>query len=316
MPSIVYSPRYHIPIGSHVFPTHKYPLLHDLLIARHTIAPEDVVEPESASWEELGLVHTRDYLEKVRQGTLDEDELTRIEIGWSPEVVEGFRLMVGGTRLAAELALSSTPSPRSPRREPPFERLNGVGVHLGGGFHHASEDHGEGFCLFNDVAVAIRSLKRAGRIRRAAVVDCDVHHGNGTAIIFAGEPSVFTFSIHQENNYPLFKPRGSLDIHLADDTEDEAYLRHLAGALPRVFASGPDIVFYLAGADPYERDQLGGLGLTKEGLRRRDRLVFKAARQLRIPVVVTLAGGYARWVEDTVDIHAATVEEAVRAFGA
>jgi acetoin utilization deacetylase AcuC-like enzyme len=164
--------------------------------------------------------------------------------------------------------------------------------------------------------VAIRLLKRERRITRAAVVDCDVHHGNGTAFIFAGDRSVFTFSIDQEHNYPAFKPHGSLDIHLPDYTDDETYLRHLAGALPRVFASGPDIVFYLAGADPFEEDQLGGLSLTKEGLRRRDRMVFHAAKELNVPLVVTLAGGYARRVEDTVEIHAATIEEAIRMFGA
>jgi acetoin utilization deacetylase AcuC-like enzyme len=234
---------------------------------------------------------------------------------WSAGMVEGFRLMAGGTRLAAELALVSRGGEVPHRSVPPYCSARGVGIHLGGGFHHACEDHGEGFCLFNDVAVAIRLLKREARIARAAVVDCDVHQGNGTVFIFTGDRSVFTFSIHQEQNYPVFKPIGSLDIHLPDYTDDESYLRHLAGALPRVLASGPDIVFYLAGADPYERDRLGGLSLSKEGLRRRDRLVFKAAREVGVPVVVTLAGGYAYRVEDTVEIHAATVEEAIHVFG-
>ncbi len=314
MPCIVYSPRYRIDIGTHVFATIKYGMLRDLLVERHLAGVNDFVEPEPATWDDLGLVHTREYLDKLKLGTLDEDEQAQLEIRWSPEVVEGFRLMAGGTKLAAQLALA--PPEEAPcRSEPPYRHIRGAGVHLGGGFHHACEDHGEGFCMFNDVAVAIRSLKRAARIGRAAIVDCDVHHGNGTAMIFAGERSVFTFSIDQEHNYPAFKPRGSLDIHLPDYTEDEAYLRQLAGALPRVFASGPDILFYLAGADPYERDQLGGLSLTKEGLRRRDRMVFAAAKELGVPVVVTLAGGYAHCVEDTVEIHAATVEEAVRVFG-
>lgn len=314
MPSIVYSPAYHIEIGTHVFPTKKYRLVHDLLLERHVASAEDFVEPDPASWEELALVHLPEYLEKVRLGTLDEDEQMQLEIAWSPAMVEGFRLMAGGTLLAARLALCPpSPGPRH-RDGPRYEDTQGVGIHLGGGFHHACEDHGEGFCLFNDVAFAIRVLQRELRIGRAAVVDCDVHHGNGTAFIFAGDRSVFTFSMHQEHNYPAFKPHGSLDIHLADYTDDETYLRQLAGALPRVFASGPDIVFYLAGADPYERDQLGGLSLSKEGLRRRDRMVFLAAKELGIPVAVTLAGGYAHFVEDTAEIHAATVEEAVRTF--
>jgi acetoin utilization deacetylase AcuC-like enzyme len=316
MPSIVYSPRYHIDIGTHVYPTIKYRLLYDALIERRLAGPGDFVEPEPASWDDLASVHTADYLERLREGTLDEDEEAQLEIRWSPEVVEGFRLMTGGTRLAAMLALCP-PAEAEPllRGEPPYRHARGVGIHLGGGFHHACEDHGEGFCLFNDVAVAIRLLKRERRIARAAVVDCDVHHGNGTAFIFTGDRSVFTFSIDQEHNYPVFKPLGSLDIHLPDYTDDEGYLRQLAGALPRVLASGPDIVFYLAGADPFADDQLGGLGLTKEGLRRRDRMVFHAAKEVGVPVVVTLAGGYARRVEDTVDIHAATIEEAIRIYG-
>ncbi len=314
MPCIVYSPRYHIDIGTHVYPTIKYRLLHDLLVARRIAAPGDFVEPEPASWDDLASVHAEEYLRRLREGTLDEDEEAQLEIEWSPEVVEGFRLMSGGTRLAALLALCPPGEQGPPPCEPPYRRARGVGIHLGGGFHHASEDHGEGFCLFNDVAVAIRLLKRERRITRAAVVDCDVHHGNGTAIIFAGDRSVFTFSIDQEHNYPAFKPSGSLDIHLPDYADDELYLQQLAGALPRVFASAPDVVFYLAGADPYEDDQLGGLSLTKEGLRRRDRMVFGAARELDVPVVVTLAGGYARRLDDTVEIHAATFEEALRAF--
>lgn len=314
MPCIVYSPRYHIDIGTHVFPTAKYALLQQQLVDRHLAGPNDFIEPSLPSWDDLAIVHTAEYLEKLRTGTLEADEQAQLEIRWSPAAVDGFRLMVGGTRLAALLALDPKADRRC-RSQPPYRQVRGVGIHLGGGFHHACEDHGEGFCMFNDVAVAIRLLKRDRRINRAAVVDCDVHHGNGTAFIFAGERSVFTFSIDQEQNYPAFKPHGSLDIHLPDYTGDESYLRHLAGALPRVFSSGPDIVFYLAGADPYEDDQLGGLSLTKEGLRRRDRLVFNEARELRVPLVVLLAGGYARRLEDTVEIHATTIEEAVRVFG-
>ncbi|HEY3382723.1 MAG TPA: histone deacetylase [Vicinamibacterales bacterium] len=313
MAPIVFSPRYDIDIGNHVFKTSKYPLLHRALLDRHLAAAGDFIEPEPASWEDLELVHTPDYLEKLRLGTMDADERAQLEMRMSDEVVQGFRLMAGGTTLAARLSLAPDRDAR-PAAAEPYRRTRRLGLHLGGGFHHACEDHGEGFCLINDVAVAIQILRRDGLIRRAAVIDCDVHHGNGTAFIFAGDRSVFTFSIDQEHNYPQFKPHSSLDIHLPDYADDETYLRQLSGALPRVFSSGPDIAFYLAGADPFEDDMLGGLGLTKEGLRRRDALVMNAAKELDVPLVVTLAGGYARNLADTVDIHAGTVEEALKIF--
>jgi acetoin utilization deacetylase AcuC-like enzyme len=319
MAAIVYSPRYHINLGPHVFPTSKYPRLHDALVARRLAAASDFVEPAAATWDDLALVHTPAYLEKLRDGTMGLEEQARLELNPAPPVVEGFRLMCGGTMLAARLALGLAGPPGTGDRpacdENAHRPTRGLGLHLGGGFHHACEDHGEGFCMFNDVAVAIRVLERDRAISRAAIVDCDVHHGNGTAFIFAGDRSVFTFSMHQARNYPAFKPPSSLDIHLPDYADDELYLRQLAGALPRVLASGPDIVFYLAGADTFEEDQLGGLSLTKEGLRRRDRLVFAAVHELGLPVVVTLAGGYAQEVGDTVDIHAATMEEGMRTFG-
>jgi len=322
MAAIVFSPRYRMDIGPHVFPTIKYPLVRQALLDRRLAAEPDFIEPEPASWETLALVHTDDYLEKLRCGTMSAAEQAQLEVDASPAVVEGFRLMAGGTLLAARVALGhdataarpggvSAAASRGDDASRPTRRL---GIHIGGGFHHACEDHGEGFCLFHDVAVAARQLKREKAIGRAAIIDCDVHHGNGTAFIFAGDRWVFTFSMHQESNYPVFKPNSTLDIHLPDYADDELYLRQLAGALPRIFASGPDIVFYLAGADPFEGDQLGGLSMTKEGLRRRDRLVFNAARELNVPVVVTLAGGYARDVQDTVDIHAATIEDAIRVF--
>jgi acetoin utilization deacetylase AcuC-like enzyme len=186
-----------------------------------------------------------------------------------------------------------------------------IAVHIGGGLHHAFPNHGEGFCPFNDVAVAVRVLQRHG-LERIAIVDLDVHHGNGTAFIFESDPRVFTFSMHQQHNYPMWKPRGSLDIGLPDGVHDHTFLRELEKALPRVIAHDPQCVFYLAGADPYEDDQLGGLRLTREGLRQRDRMVIDAVRSVGVPLVVTLAGGYARRVEDTVAIHAATIEEAER----
>ncbi|MGE5360194.1 MAG: histone deacetylase [Bacteroidales bacterium] len=293
---IVYSDRYHLDIGTHVFPTIKYPRVRQRLLDRQVVSSDDFVAPEPASWEDLALVHTADYLDKLRAGRMSREEIAQLEIPWSPLIVEGFRLMVGGTVLAARLALGSA-------------GWNAV-MHIGGGFHHAGRGHGEGFCMFNDVAVAIRRLRKEGLISRAAIVDCDVHHGNGTAAIFTGDRSVFTFSMHQLHNYPAVKPASSLDVALDDWAGDEEYLEELAHGLPRVIASQPQILFYLAGADPYMDDQLGGLRLTQEGLRRRDRLVLEAARRARIPVAITLAGGYARRVDDTIDIHVATVEEA------
>ena len=292
---VVYSPRYHIDIGAHVFPTIKYQAVHRALVA---VGGLTFVEPDPAPWDVLALVHTAEYLDKARTGTFSLEEIAQLEIPWAPEIVEGFRLMTGGTLLAAEDALDGSR----------------IGLHVGGGFHHAFANHGEGFCLFNDVAVSIRSLQRDGRITRAAIVDCDVHHGNGTAMIFDQDPTVFTFSIHQQYNYPAFKPRSSLDIGVEDRMQNVEYLTKLRRALPAVLASEPDIVYYLAGADPYEDDQLGGLALTREGLRERDRLVLQACRDARLPVVVTLAGGYARRLEDTVAIHRATFEVAREVF--
>ncbi len=291
---LVFSPHYRLDLGPHVWPTVKYERVRDAILAAGLAAPEDFVEPAPAAWTDLALVHTSAYLERVRTGRFSFLEQIRLEIPFTPAVVTGFRLMTGGTILAARLALDE-----------------GVAVHLGGGLHHAFADHGEGFCLFNDVAVAIRVLQRDGLIRRAAVVDLDVHQGNGTAAIFAGDASVFTCSLHQQNNYPIEKPPSGADIGLRDGASDEEYLAALEGVWPRVEAARPDLLCYLAGADPFQDDQLGGLALTREGLRRRDRLVLASAVAAQVPVVVLLAGGYARRLEDTVAIHVATVEEAV-----
>jgi acetoin utilization deacetylase AcuC-like enzyme len=288
--TILYSPRYHINLGLHVFPTEKYRLVYERLLTEG-FDPSSVVEPAPAEWDELALVHTGDYLTRMRDGTMTDDDIMQLELPWSREMVEGFRVMVGGTIAAA---LQASP----------------VAIHVGGGLHHAFPNHGEGFCPFNDVAVAIRVLQSRG-VERAAVIDLDVHHGNGTAFIFESDPRVFTFSMHQQHNYPMWKPRSTLDIGLPDGTHDATYLRELEAALPRVLADRPGCVFYLAGADPYEDDQLGGLRLTREGLRRRDRLVFDAVRDANAPLVVTLAGGYARRVDDTVAIHVATIQEAL-----
>lgn len=300
---VVYSPRYHIDIGAHVFPTFKYELVARELSARGCVFDE----PDPAPWEHLALVHTPEYLAKIRKGDFTLEETAQLELPWSPEIVEGFRIMTGGTLLASRNALAKS---GITNRESPI----GLGLHIGGGFHHAFANHGEGFCLFNDVAVAIRVLQREGALTRAAIVDCDVHHGNGTAMIFDRDPSVFTFSIHQQHNYPAFKPRGSLDIGVEDRLQNVEYLTKVRQSLPKVLAFKPQIVFYLAGADPYEDDQLGGLALTVEGLRERDRLVFTACRAAGVPIVLTLAGGYARRLEDTVAIHVASFDAAAEVF--
>jgi acetoin utilization deacetylase AcuC-like enzyme len=310
---IVYSPRYRIDLGLHVFPTEKYRLVYERLLTGG-FDPSSVVEPAPANWDELALVHTGDYLTRMRDGTMTDDDIMQLELPWSREMVEGFRVMVGGTVQAALIASGlEVRRPKSEVRSSSDFRLRtsdvGVVGHVGGGLHHAFPNHGEGFCPFNDVAVAIRVLQSRG-VERAAVIDLDVHHGNGTAFIFESDPRVFTFSMHQQHNYPMWKPRSTLDIGLPDGAHDDTYLRELEAALPRVLADRPGCVFYLAGADPYEDDQLGGLRLTREGLRRRDRLVFDAVLEANVPLVVTLAGGYARRVDDTVAIHVATIQEA------
>jgi acetoin utilization deacetylase AcuC-like enzyme len=309
--NIVYSDGYRIDLGLHVFPTEKYRLVLMRLLEKGLVKPEAVLEPSPACWEDLALVHTAPYLEKAREGRFTPPELARLELPWSPAIMEGFRLIVGGTVAAARRAVSSVSPGWSGSGARCAARLRGA-VQLGGGFHHAFPDHGEGFCLFNDIAVAIRRLQADDLITRAAVVDCDVHHGNGTAGIFSGDPSVYTLSVHQEHNYPIHKPPGSRDVGLPDGARDEEYLEALEAALPDLFAFQPDIVFYLAGADPFEGDQLGGLNVSAEGLRLRDFLVLRSACTSGVPVVVTLAGGYARRLEDTVAIHAATVTEALK----
>jgi acetoin utilization deacetylase AcuC-like enzyme len=297
--TVVYSSRYHVDIGTHVFPTAKYHLVADRI--RSTYPDAVFLEPEPASWDDLARVHTDDYLRKLQSGDFDLGELAQLEIPWSPHIVEGFRLMTGGTVVAVRQALDGREAGNA---APAF--------HIGGGFHHAFANHGEGFCVFNDVAVALRCLLDSQAIASAAVIDLDVHHGNGTAFIFEREPRVFTFSMHQELNYPAFKPRGSLDVGLPDGAGDELYLERLAANLPRVVASEPDLVCYLAGADPFVEDQLGGLSLTKNGLRARDRMVLSVCAERAVPVVVLLAGGYARRLEDTVDIHYGTFDEVLQ----
>jgi acetoin utilization deacetylase AcuC-like enzyme len=291
---LVYSDRYDLNLGSHVFPSIKYHLVKEMLLREHIAEPGDFVEPPPASDDDIALVHHREYLRKLQAGKLSYLEVLRLEIPYSPELVRAVWLCTGGSILAGRLALE-----------------NGVGVNLGGGFHHAYPDHGEGFCVLNDFAVAIRRLQKDETIEQAMTVDCDVHQGNGTAAIFGGDHTVFTLSIHQENNYPYPKPPSSLDINLEDGVGDEDYLRELAQGLDKALADfRPDLIFYIAGADPYRDDQLGGLKLSLEGLEKRDRLVFEKASGRNIPVAVTLAGGYARQLEDTIQIHSNTIRVA------
>jgi len=291
---LVYSDRYDLNLGSHVFPSIKYRLVKEKLLREHIAEPGDFVEPPPASDDDIALVHHREYLRKLQAGKLSYVEVLRLEIPYSPELVRAVWLCTGGSILAGRLALEG-----------------GVGVNVGGGFHHAYPDHGEGFCVLNDFAVAIRRLQKDKTIEQAMTVDCDVHQGNGTAAIFGGDHTVFTLSIHQENNYPYPKPPSSLDINLEDGVGDEDYLKELAQGLDRALAEfRPDLIFYVAGADPYRDDQLGGLKLSLEGLEKRDRLVFEKASGRNIPVAVTLAGGYARQLEDTIQIHSNTIRVA------
>jgi acetoin utilization deacetylase AcuC-like enzyme len=329
---LIYSDGYYLPIGEHVFPAEKYKRIRDRLLADGVAEANDFLEPKPATDQDILLVHTQEYVHKLKTGMLSPREQMELEVPFSPQLVASFWLAAGGSILAGRQALR-----------------DGVGINIGGGFHHAFPDHGEGFCMIHDVAVAIRRLQRDGKIRNAMTVDCDVHQGNGTAAIFAGtrtagEPlpsagplmpglplrtavlpgkmrgahtgEVFTISLHQHNNYPLWKPPSSIDVDLPDGIGDDDYLAWLDNTLSsglRQFE--PDLLCYVAGSDPYREDQLGGLLLTIEGLKERDELVFRVARARNLPVMVTYAGGYAQNVEDTVTIHSNTVIAAKEVFG-
>lgn len=323
---LVYSEKYFLPIGEHVFRADKYRMVRELLLQQHAADESDFISPQPASEADVLLVHSPLYVSKLMEGSLSAREELEMEIPYSPQVVDAFMLHTGGSILAAEQALK-----------------DGVCINIGGGFHHAFPEHGEGFCMINDFAVAIRAMQKRGLIGRAMTVDCDVHQGNGTAFIFgnaAQKPNklpswsaaafgvppgptmtegsskdVFTISLHQENNYPFVKPPSSINVNLPDGCGDLEYLAWLDNALSsglRQFE--PDLISYVAGADPFCEDQLGGLNLTIEGLKRRDELVFRAARAHDIPVMVTYAGGYANRVEDTVAIHANTVLAAAEVY--
>lgn len=287
---LVYHDEYDLNFGEHVFPTQKYRLTRRKLLEDYVADLSDFVEPLPALPEQLRLAHTEEWVKKLETGTLTYHDIVKLEVPYSRKMVNAYFLAAGGTLLAARLALEM-----------------GIGFNIGGGFHHAFAGHGEGFCAINDIAVAIRTLQHEHAIRTALVIDCDVHHGNGTAALFARDTTVFTISLHQFDNYPAEKPPSTIDVHLKNDTRDREYLEKLQDVYGiAVEGFRPDLVVFVAGSDPYYDDQLGGLSLTKEGLMERDRIVFELARRRRIPVAVTLAGGYAHHITDTVELHVNT----------
>src|SRR5271167_4134071 len=323
---LVYSEKYFLPIGEHIFRADKFRLIRERLLQQAVVAEGDFISPQPASEADVLLVHSPLYVSKLMEGSLSAREELEMEIPYSPQVVDAFMLHTGGSILAAERALQ-----------------DGVCINIGGGFHHAFPEHGEGFCMINDFAVAIRAMQKRGLIGRAMTVDCDVHQGNGTAVIFGnvapkpnrlpsgapvglvGAPTaniaqgrnkdVFTISLHQENNYPFVKEASSIDVNLRDGCSDAEYLAWLDNALSSGLRQfDPELICYVAGADPYREDQLGGLGLSIEGLKERDELVYRVARARGIPVMVTFAGGYAVRVEDTVSIHTNTILAAADVF--
>jgi acetoin utilization deacetylase AcuC-like enzyme len=294
---LIYDERYDLNLGAHVFPSQKYRLVYERLLQEGIASQEDFLKPMPASDEDILRVHSQDYLYKLKTGSLTRAEVMRMEVPYSTELIEACWLAAGGSILSARRELEESFS-----------------ANLGGGFHHAYPDHGEGFCVIHDVAVAIRKMQADGAIERAMVVDTDVHQGNGTAAIFGGDETVFTMSIHQEHNYPYPKPPSTVDVNLPDGMGDADYLAILEKYLHRSFDEfSPQLLFYVAGADPYGEDQLGGLALTMEGLARRDALVMGYAQRNQVPTAVTLAGGYARKLDDTVSIHVNTIKAAIQA---
>ena len=322
---LIYSNEYSLPIGEHVFPSHKYRLVWEQLQRAGIADSGDCIAPRPATDADILLVHTPMYLNKLKTGTLSAREELELEVPFSQPLVQAFYLHTGGSILAADYALN-----------------DGVCAHMGGGFHHAFPDHGEGFCMIHDVAIAIRKMQRSGRIARAMTLDCDVHQGNGTAFIFGHgemEPfpppakvipvgphkpasvrrstpkDVYTISLHQENNYPVWKPQSTLDVNLPDGTNDDEYLSWLDRALTEALQQfEPELLCYVAGADPYREDQLGGLNLSVEGLRKRDEYVLQTAKDAGVPVMITFAGGYAQRLQDTIEIHANTIAMAAKIY--
>jgi len=295
---VFYTPRYYAEIGdNHIFPIRKFELVRDKLLAEGTLNTSEIHEPSPASVEDVLRVHTEAYVSRLREGTLTDKEIRRLGLPWSESLVQRSFYAVGGTIAAALNSLDT-----------------GYASNLAGGTHHSFSDRGEGFCVLNDVAIAIRTLRARNLITRAAIVDCDVHQGNGTATIFADDSETFTFSMHGKNNYPLFKATSNLDVELPDGTNDEEYLDALSNSLQVVFAHEPDLVFFLAGADPFAGDKLGKLGLTIEGLRLRDTTVLRACYEREVPVTTVMSGGYGKRIEDTVEIHCNTVRSVKEVF--
>lgn len=290
-----YSDTFVLPLPpEHRFPMAKYYLLRDRVLGESLVAPRDLIVAEPATETELLRAHDADYVAKVMQGTLTAKEQRRIGFPWSPELRRRSVRTVGATIGACRAALE-----------------DGVAVNLAGGTHHAYRDHGEGYCVFNDSAVAARAMQAEGRARRVVVIDCDVHQGNGTAAILAGDPTVFTFSIHGAKNFPFHKEKSDLDLELPDGTGDDLYLMMVEEGTRRAIAqSCADLAIYLAGADPFHKDRLGRMAVTMEGLAERDRIVLELCREAGLPVAIAMAGGYARDVDDIVAIHLQTVRTA------
>lgn len=294
----VHSAHYTVDVGAHTFPTAKFKLAADALVELGALREKDRLEPEPPSTEDLRLIHAADWVSRVMDGRMSLDDELRAELPWSRALADAHALAVSGTLLAARLALEG-----------------GLGIHVGGGAHHAFPDHGEGFCLLNDLAVTVAKLRKEGAVRRAMVVDLDVHQGNGTAAAFRDSRDVFTFSMHQEDGYPERRQRSSLDIELLKGMRDEEYLDTLSHRMPGVLdAHRPELVLYQAGVDVHERDMLGTLKLTADGIAARDRFVFEACSRRAIPIVLTLGGGYAPKLDETVALHVGTVKEALGVF--
>jgi acetoin utilization deacetylase AcuC-like enzyme len=293
---IYYHDQFVLPLPEgHRFPMPKYVLLRQRIVEAGLVSVDDLLVGPTTSHEELYRAHDVDYVRKVEMGELTEKEIRRIGFPWSPELFERSRRSVGSTIAACRTALSE-----------------GLGINLAGGTHHAGRDFGQGFCVFNDSAVAARAMQAEGRVKRVVVLDCDVHQGNGTALIFADDPSVFTFSIHGAKNFPFHKEKSDLDIGLEDDADDAVFLDALEWGVPEAIERArADLAIYLAGADPYADDRLGRLAVTKRGLAERDRFVLGQCRRAGLPVAIAMAGGYGKHIKDTVDIHFETVKTAV-----
>jgi len=296
---IFYTDHFVLPLpDGHRFPMRKYSDLRSRVAAADWLRPGMLLEPVAADDAQIALAHDTDYVRRVSTGSLDARQIRAIGFPWSPQMVERSRRSAGATVAACRAALDE-----------------GCGINLAGGTHHAFRDRGEGYCVFNDAAIAALTMRREGRIERVAIVDCDVHQGNGTASILAREPALFTFSIHGARNFPFSKERSDIDVELPDATGDAEYLAALADGLAATFAmSRPQLAIYLAGADPFADDRLGRLSLSKAGLTERDRMVLDACDRAGVPVAIAMAGGYARDIADTVDIHFATVTLAAERY--